>query len=628
MNKTITCFLLFAFLLGALPDVVAQTKDSVRTKEELKDIHAYFDAGNYPKMAKDALDHFSVNGYYRFVTNYRHLKEAYPHLEQNKNNVFVGDDSQIPQLMLNISGSAGKNTSFGTDLYMWTPMTGIGPPENVKGLNLGISLYGTYSSKVGEFNVKTGGINWYSLSPFTFQSNKGYNRFSIFERNPWDPNTKTISTRYEDFYNSGSINQDERWGQQAFQGLIVEATALPKGFSGTFMFGKTQLNGGLSPLPNNSIGGKLKKDYSSGSIAYNTFNNLSYVDSLQQKHIGFNVHTLEFKNQIKKVQIKGEVGMGRFVEQDKSNGWGEAISLKAITQPARWLNTEFHLYRISPKVVNNSSSFINTSYSQTQVLQSTTTNQPVLPAVASIVAPIGQLVNNRQGIDLNAQIDIGKVKTSFGYSVSTELENISSKITYSHPVNSLVLAHFWRWDFPANVGPYNNLSKIYRTVFETVNLTEVDPATGLPRKKKYFNSVEINSKYHFKCLARDCYIYYLGQYNSVQNYLSAVNVVSEKALLRTYYHQLESYYAISKNLIWCNYAGYERIVANYKTQTDVVSRRPKNQTGVSLATGFDIRLSKGAGLYLRQRWMNSRDASFSKDRYSGYETTVEIKIFF
>jgi hypothetical protein len=39
-------------------------------------------------------------------------------------------------------------------------------------------------------------------------------------------------------------------------------------------------------------------------------------------------------------------------------------------------------------------------------------------------------------------------------------------------------------------------------------------------------------------------------------------------------------------------------------------------------------MSKGAGLYIRQRWMNYQDRSFSKDQYKGWETTVEIKIFF
>ena len=588
----------------------------------------YFeDIGVFPKKAAEVLQQFNVNGYYRFVTNYRELSEAYPHLVNNKKNLFIGDDSQIPQLLLNISGSVGKNTSFGTDLFMWSPMTGAGPAENIKGLNLGISLYGTYASKYGDFTVRTGGINWFALSPFTFQTNRGYNRYSIFERNPWDPNTKTMESRYNTFYNAGGINQDQRWGQQAFQGLIVEAKNLPKGFSGAFMYGKTELNGGLSPLPNNSVGGLLKKEYGANFISINTFNNVTFMDSTQRYSAGFNVATIEFKNKFKKVTVQGEIGAGRTVKQDTSRGWGEAISLKIATEIAKKVPIEVHFYRISPKVINNSAIFINTAIVESVVSNPNVATQVVLPAVASAMVPIGQLTNNRQGVDLNTQIDIGKLKTSIGYGASMELENLSSQLTYAHPINSLVLAHFWRWGFPSNVGPYNNLTKIYRSVYETVNLTAKDE-NGNTNRQKYFNNIEINSKLKVKLLKKDLYLCYLGQYSSAQTFGSATVVFDEKALLRTYYHQFETYYALAPSLIWCNYLGYERIIASYDTETDVITRRPRNQTGWSIATGFDIQLSKGAGLYLRQRFMDYKDSSFENNKYKGFETTAEIKIFF
>jgi hypothetical protein len=507
-------------------------------------------------------------------------------------------------------------------------MTGAGERENVKGLNLGISLYGTYSSDYGDFTVKTGGINWYALTPFTFQANKGYDRYSIFERNPWDPNTKNIDSRYATFYNAGAINQDERWGQQAFQGLIIEGNKLPNGFSGVLMYGKTQLNGGLSPLPNSSFGGKIKKDYKSNFISFNTFNNCSYTDSTQKSTVGFNVATLEFKNKLGDLIVKGEVGAGRNFANDNISNWGEAISIKFEYEIRNKYPSEFHLYRISPRVINNSAAFINSAIDQSYLATSSVGVQPVLPAVASSMVSIGQLVNNRQGFDFNSQINIGRLKTSFGYSNSSELENLSSKLTYSHPINSLVLAHFWRWDFPSNVGPYNNLSKIYRTVYETVNLTNVDAVTRLPIDKKYFNSIEMNMKWKGTVFNRDYYLYYLGQYSSAQSSMSPITVFTEDAYLRTYYHQVESYIKLNKSLVWCNYAGFERIIANYDTETDILTKRPKNQTGYSFATGFDIRMSKGAGLYIRQRWMQYADSSFKDDQYKGFETTVEIKIFF
>lgn len=628
----------FRWLLLLLPATaaVAQTDTDTLTN---------WTFGNFPKQAQQTFENLSVSGYYRFVTNYRHFATdpisksviAYPHLQKTPNNIFVGDDSQIPQLSLNIAGSLSKHTSFGTDLFIWTPMTGQGELENVKGLNLGVSLYGSYTTDVGDFTVRTGGINWYSLSPFTFQTNKGYDRYSLFERNPWDPNTRFVDSRYATFYNVGAINQDERWGQQAFQGIILEGNRMPNGFSGVLMYGKTQLNGGLSPVPNTSYGGKIKKVFGDANyISYNTFNNTSYADTTERYRAGFNVSTIEFKAISGTLTLKGEAGIGRTFDQDIFNDWGELISIKASMPIADRIPLELHLFRISPDAVNNSAAFINTSRDLTNYDLYSPGTQPVLPAVASAMVNNGQLVNNRAGFELNSQIDIGPVKANIGYHLSRELENRSASITYSHPINSLVLAHFWRWDFPSNVGPYQNLSKIYRSVYETVNITAIDSTTSLPAERKCFNSLEANLKYNTRLLGKELYIFYLGQYSSAQFFVSPFTVLTEKALLRTYYHQLESYWTISKSVVWCNYLGYERIIANYDTEIndEVIdgvqtgTRRPKNQTGWSLATGFDIKMSRNAGLYLRQRWMDYHDSSFIKDRYKGYETTVELKIFF
>jgi hypothetical protein len=594
------------------------TSSSVINKEE---------KGNFPKIAKEALEGLQINGYYRFVTNIRNLSQTYTHLENNRKNIFVGDDAQIPQLMLNISGQTSNKTSFGTDLYLWSPMTGQGQIENVKGLNLGISLYGAFTTKAGNFNVRTGGINWLAMSPFTFQANKGYNRYSLFERNPWDPNTAKVDSRYSDFYNSGAINQDQRWGNQAFQGLIVEGAQLPEHFSFTALYGKTQFDGGLSPIPNTTFGGRLKKEFvgNTNSIAFNTINNTSYLDSLSNKTAGFNIGTFEILYHFKNVKLYSEIGAGRRFTNVAATKFGEAISVKLSGNISKNNSLEMHLYRISPRVFNNSSVFINSSIQQTT--QVAASNQPVLIPVASAVLPLGQLSNNRQGIELNAQINFGKFKNSIGYGNSMELEKLSSKITYGHPFNNIALAHFWRWDFPSNVGPYQNLNKIFRSVFETVNLTELD-ANNLPMFKKYFNTIEINSKYKTQLAGKDLYLFYLGNYNSVQNKFNALINFSENSLLRTYDHQVEMYWKISPMLVWNNYASFERVIANYKTQTDAISHRPKNQTGYSLATGLDFQLSKSVGIYARQRWMKYKDASFAKDKYKGWETTIELKAYF
>lgn len=574
------------------------------------------------------LENLEVSGYYRFIANYRHLSETYSHLAANRNNIFVGDDSQIPQLMLNLRGYASSKVSFGADLFLWTPMTGAGESENVKGLNLGVNLSGMFSTDLGNFTVKTGGINWYTLSPFTFQSNKGYNRYSLFERNPWDPNTAAVDVRYSNFYSSGAINQDQRWGNQAFHGLIVEGAQLPHQMSFSAMFGKTQFDGGMSPIPNTSFGGRLSKSFalSKGLFSVNTFNNNSLLDSLGKNKAGFNIVTGEIKFENKKIKLFSELGVGRRYAGLNNGDWGEALSVKLSSNIAKRFPTELHLFKISPHVFNNSSVFINSSIQQTtQTLAGQT--QAVLIPVASALLPVGQLTNNRQGFELNTQLNIGKFKNSLGVSNAVELKALSPQITYTHAFNNLALSRFWRWDFPSGVGPYGNLNKIYRSVFESLYITELT-ADGKPKFKKHFNTIELNSKYKTQLAKRELYVFYLGSINSVQNSAAVIPILTEKALMRAYYHQLEFYWKINSRLIWTNYGSFERIIANYNTKVDTESRRPKNQKGFSLATGFDISLSKGVGLYFRERWMKYEDMSFAKDRYKGWETTVELKAFF
>jgi hypothetical protein len=129
--------------------------------------------GVFPKELIKERETFSISGYYRFITNVRKLDVAYSEQAKTPVNIFVGDDGQIPQLSLNMAGSVSATTRFSTDFYLWTPMMGGGMPENVKGLNLGVSLNGSHSTSYGNFEIQCGGIKWYSLNPITFLTNEG-----------------------------------------------------------------------------------------------------------------------------------------------------------------------------------------------------------------------------------------------------------------------------------------------------------------------------------------------------------------------------------------------------------------------------------------------------------------------
>jgi hypothetical protein len=219
-------------------------------------------------------------------------------------------------------------------------------------------------------------------------------------------------------------------------------------------------------------------------------------------------------------------------------------------------------------------------------------------------------------------IPLGKQhKLVIGYSVSQEINALSKQITYGHPANNLALSRFWRWNFPSGVGPYANLNKIYRGVYESVSITDSVSAKG-------FNSIEICYKNSLSILGKRLMLLYLGGFHTIQRSFAVLPRFNKSSYLQSINQQLEFYLELHPKFIVSNYFGYDRIIAGKATTTDLLTLKQKNQTGSSYAIGLDIELAKYVGLYIRQRWFNYKDENFVLDRYKGKETTVELKIYF
>lgn len=578
--------------------------------------------GLLPKIPEQGLSNISISGYYRFLGSYTTMQEAYPEFQNIKNKVFIGDDSNLPQLSMTIGLKPTPNTSISTDLYLWTPLTGSNT-DYVKGLLLGVNLYGSHSNKYGTFNVRTGGIHWHKLSPLTFASNTGYNRFSVFERNPWDPNTKNVFDRYNTFYQNGALTQDVRWGQQAFHGFIFDGNDLPYGFNFSFMSGKSQLNGGNSITPNSLTGGRIKKEFNNHFISVNGVHNRTFSDSLAKELVGFSLFTSEFEFNFDKFRVYGEAGSGNYFSPTYESSWGEAVDIRVETNKNLLkIPIELRYFRFSPSVINNNGIFWNTSIQEyVQTAEQNGGQIPLLFPFASALTNIGQMTNNRQGIILNTDMEFRNSKLTIGYSVAKEISALSNRLTYGHPSNSLALSRFWRWNFPTNVGPYGNLNKIFRNVYESVTITDSVTAKG-------FNSLEISFKTQTRVFNKRLMLFYLGGFHSLQNTFSPVPVYNKTAYLQSYNHQFDLYYELNRNIALCGYLGLDRIIAGNNTERNPVNNSSKNQKGISYALGLDLMLSKNTGLYIRNRWMTYKDYSFALDRYKGIETTIELKIFF
>jgi len=643
-------FLAFIQIISAQPLKSDIAQDSGWASDPMN-----YSFGIFPKEAASRLYNFNISGNYRFFASYTQQQQPYSLTSVAgdvvpKNNLFIGDDSQLPNFLINISGRPNRQVSWGFDFFafqfldgviqpsysgqvktedrptLWNPLGGTRMGSRL-GVFLGINLFGSFNTDYGTYNVRMGGIHWYSMSDLTFSSFRGYNRFTLFERNPWDPIGNSIGERYEQMYATGEVSQDERWGERAFQGMIFEGMALPNDWSFAVLYGKAEVNGGFLTIPNTTYGGQLAKTFKGRTkVSLNTINGQTYADSLNLLPIRNHVITADFDFDRDNYRLQFEVGGGKYITPDQSYDWGEALNLKFLTKERfTGIPIEFQAYRINPRVVNNNGLYWNVATPEVNpndAAAGTVGSNAVLRPFASSMLPIGLTTNNRQGVNVNSFFKWGKLNLSLGLGAASEIEAISNQITFGHPVNQVTRSRFWRWNFPQNVGPYGRQSVIYRDVFETVNINES------PIVQKRFSTLESHLKYKLNMQGKPLYLFFLGRYQSVQKEWSPIPGFASSAYLRQYSSELEAYWGVKKGLFLNAYGGYERTLGNYATDIDVETVRPRDQEGWGAGFGIDQTLGRNAGIFIRHRWFYFYDRSFRNDFFEGQETIVELKVFF
>lgn len=648
LNKIIATI----FLLGAIPGAVVAQEDTVKPAHTSE-------LGLFPKQSPDELYRVAVSGFYRFYGTQTRNFIPYPLTGSGLqttpiNQIFIGDDTQLPTLQLNISGRPSLKTSWAFDIYTYQYLNGVlgssyggqvadslrpsiqNPLEGTRLggsmiLNLGINFTATHETSFGSFTLRTGGIQWHVLSDLTMGSFRGYNRFTLFERNPWDPITNGVFERYDKYFIEGAVDQDVRWGNRAFKGFALDAAELPGDFKAKILIGKTELNGGFNATPNLSYGGQLVKQLNTGRFyGINTINSVTYADSLANEKVGFNAITFEVNEKIKDFGIHVEAGTGKYFSPVNNDGWGEMVSATIISPIKNKLPVfSLHAFRIAPEVVNNNSVFLNSSiveYTTNDIPAGSIGSNAVLRQTGSAMLRMGMMSNNRQGLDLNIEKTWENLAFNIGIGMTGEISPISNTITFGHPINGLTRARFWRFAYPSNVGPYDRYSVIFRDIYETVNLS--DDSSGVAVYKKYFSVIEPQVKYKTKLFNKPLYIFFLGYYSTAQRDWSVIPVFTEEAYIRQYASEIEIYYSLTKGLVLSGYYGYERTLGNYQTDIDEETRRPRNQTGNGYGAGLDIDLGRNAILYVRNRWSNFKDINFVDDTFRNQETIVELKIFF
>jgi len=612
---------------------------------------------------KDPVSNIKLGGVFRFLTYVRDLPTIYPlaipsyytgpYPQQTL--ISVGTGYREPMLLLSISGTAKKNMTFGTELMLNSPFNGDFSNNSIS-LNLGTNFYSTLKSEFGNFKVHAGGISWYKQSKLTVWAEEGYLRYSLFERAPYDPLNKESVERYSKYYEQGVIDQDIRFSNVAFQGITISGSAFPwqmaDGLSFQTILGKTQNNISktLSDKADDySFGFKISHKLDSKRMfGLNYFSSKTATDSMSLLKREFSMSSLEFDYKHNGMRLFGEIGYGSYQSSNVALSSGEAIVVNlATTKKQTLIPLQIQYCRISPEAVNVNASFKNTSVVdlvETTVIEEGA-NATVMTSFGGPITNLGYLANNRQGVSLNTEFEVGDFTISGGLGFYSEIKRINSNLSYNHISTGLLLSRISY--FSTGYGPYGHLNSFYRGVYENVSVTDSSmiDSTGAPLFDKFFCSSDLHLKYKTTVFGKELYLFSLTNYNTAQDFFSATPVTKPTALIRQFNHRLDICYSLSKRVSLVLKSAYERVLANNSTELDnydpfpidatgqdlgiqnyIPSYKARNQTGQIFGLGFDIKLNDGAFLFLRHSQFKFNDKNYAETNIKGSETTLEIKI--
>jgi hypothetical protein len=302
------------------------------------------------------------------------------------------------------------------------------------------------------------------------------------------------------------------------------------------------------------------------------------------------------------------------------------------------------LYRISPQFVNVTGNFLNTS-----VLEvfpnvegvGTTIRTPYQSPMVGLGFP----VNNRQGLSINADVNLGQLKLNGGIGVFAEIDTSYAALSYMHNVNSQTLSRIYL--FAQNWGPYNALNSTYRGVYENVNISDTS-SSGLANFKKFYNTIEFQAKYNNKIFGKNYYIFSLTRLNTCQKDLQLLPQIGSQALISQLSEEIDFSIELNEKAALVLSYGIEKVLGNSSTDIgdspeatatntffeslglDNLYRytNSRNQKNTLLGFGLDYKIGQNAMVFYRYNQYRYFDPNFIENHLKGWEMILELKINF
>ena len=145
---------------------------------------------------------------------------------------------------------------------------------------------------------------------------------------------------------------------------------------------------------------------------------------------------------------------------------------------------------------------------------------------------------------------------------------------------------------------------------------------------KYFNTIELQTKYNLKLFNRNIYLFTLTQINSCQKSLGVIPVFSDDALINQSSLIVDMSCELNPKTSMVMSYGLERVKGNELTDLDEESGMPRDQSNRLFGVGFDYKVGDQAMIFVRQNFYKFSDPNFSYNQLQGTETMLEFKINF
>ena len=636
---------------------VFQEKDSTTIKSSYSSGFNLFNENK--NQSKGILgENLKVSGVTRFLTIQRTMLESYTDMTTSDAHFSFSDypnadansgaNAGYPLVELNFKSDLGEDLTFNVGYSLGHNFTGNidGASRNVSAVqNLNFSAairkkFWKTSMALGE--VLSGKLSKMTLGQPEFTDN-------YFDRLPWDWYRKSYD-RYKEYFTISNNVGANKLGSTPMQGMMGVIEYVPFQTSLKVLYGQTNrsLIAGVhgKGFPSVIQGYRLEKyvfeRFARGTAGFNVYAKRGKADFDMDDVDNNTMATFDFDVKVKRIKLIGEFGGSKIKTTDsgeddmgsyEGNGFGgylkAAFDQRAVLNP---FSVQF--YHINKNFGSPDGSILNQN---PYVKQGGSRNEFIYndSYFANIANEAGQLTNNRQGVNLDFERNFGDLKVQLGYSVSQEIEKMTDTLTIQHRVNSFSRSRFRPWFQSA--GNYKRIKSFWFRTFETVTLDGEGDATWLDRNLLGFNALELTLKYRKKTgKNQELILLNISTANTIKEGFNVFSIPGgEDNLVTVLYNDLTAAYKINNKLSFVgNFAlekttGSERTAVEHKDPKEplIIKKDFINQLGHMYAVGVDYDISNKTSLHLRTKYMDHKDKNFTLDKFSGFETTLELKIF-